>query len=935
VRVAIDRTILKLENLAAALDVTSAKSVRTFRTTAVESERLIRSLGANAEQLRGLADAVAGVDRRISQVGATTARLSQSSTRTAQAFSLLSLSTQQFTGRGQRAASAAVAIGFGLEGLARGGAAADTGIRQALRAVASLAAAFGTQGLIVSGVAAATAAVIDLFDRSRREMEETTRTFEREIARMVNEADAIGLQQQMQKIFRGDPTAGDEFGGALRIGLTKLEADLERAKLRFEEVKNQKDVFGFAKAKQDVIDLLAQVNPLRTQINALGKAGRELRGQDIVPRGLVPQTITADGPLRAAKEAAERSSKQLDEITARVRTLLDAERQVGDIANTQLPQLPAALVRAYNEANALLDRQKDKLSEVSVRARALIESLNQSGAVFSARLASGDAALSATKAVDEASAAIDAAIRQLKPFEFNASLSIAPPKDSDIVGLKEATDRVIQARGLAEIATFTGSSQFAKETEKDLRDAELAFKQFAARAAAALLDPSLSADDLRERVTALADAIRAAGGPATSKTATQIAKLGDNVMEVANGARGLVQVSRAVGAIGDAAAESAEQVITLVSSVAQLAKGLATGDLGSIVSGAAGAIGSLLSLATGQSAAEREALNIQKENNERVRELTRALDVFSSSVGRLSTARLAARNPQLQSLTSLNSLPFQIGGKIQQGALDKQLKALGLTFDELKAVANDLGITLVDSTGKLVKGAMQDFGKALEARIKDLTQFGDSLDDQRAKAALRQRVLGQDLGAQGDVKLNLDFLASLAPDLFKQFFAGIDIGDADAVQEALRSLTRAFLRGEISADEFGKLLGKGDLESIILGVQDGLDGLREATNAATEALLNIPAGLKLEALRFDNTAAVARAVAEGLSTKTTTTTKTPETTAPITGRAAAFTFTFDPGSIVIQAGTRSGTELAGEVLSALQQQARARWGDSTRWPEVN
>ena len=632
------------------------------------------------------------------------------------------------------------------------------------------------------------------------------------------------------------------------------------------------------------------------------------------------------------------AADQLKDIEQRINRLLEAERQIGDIAGTQLPQLPAALVAIWGEANALLARQSDKLSEVSVKARSLIESLNTSASVVASRLAGGDATLGTSDIIRDAGRAIDAEVAKLKPVKFPAQLVVLPPTTGEIRGLQDAVQRVIDARGMVDISALTGSTAFVAETKAQLQEAERAFRVFATRAASALMDPALSAAELQAQITALAGAINTVG--ASDKAARNVAKLADNVIEVATAARGLLQVAQAIGKIGDESAKSVGHVIDLVGAVGQLVKGLTTGDLSSILSGAVGSLGSILSLSgVGESAAEKEGRKLQKENSERIAELTRTMGGLSNNIGQFGRVGIAAADPRAQQLANNARGERGAFGDAELEKLHIQLARLGVSYADLTSAAKELGITLRDSAGNLVKGALAELAAAIQLQIKHLTQFGNSLDDQRTKATLRQRVLGQDLGAQGDIKLNLDFLASLAPDLWKKFFQGIDLGDTNAVQEATKNLTRAFLLGQISAEEFAGLLGKGDLAAIILGVQDGLDGLKKATDAAAQSMLNIPSGLKLEALRFDATAAVARSMTAAvakLPTTTTTATPTVPVIAPVpTVQNSGPQFMFAPGSITIQTKDGPTAEAWRAVLSGIQGEARSRFGDATRWPDVN
>jgi hypothetical protein len=93
-----------------------------------------------------------------------------------QGVTIAGRSLQQITGR---LGPALVGVGFGLESLARGGDSASSGLRTALRSVATFATFFGPEGFIVAGVAAVTAGILDLFSKARDEVEATRKKFVR------------------------------------------------------------------------------------------------------------------------------------------------------------------------------------------------------------------------------------------------------------------------------------------------------------------------------------------------------------------------------------------------------------------------------------------------------------------------------------------------------------------------------------------------------------------------------------------------------------------------------------------------------------------------------------------------------------------------------------------------------------------------------------
>lgn len=106
----------------------------------------------------------------------------------ASAVGTLGAATSRFSAIANRAGPAAVAFGFGLEALSRGGNAAEGGLRTALRSVASFAAFLGPEGLLVSGLAAGTAAILDFTSQAQTEADKAREKLER----LLNSLDTAG-----------------------------------------------------------------------------------------------------------------------------------------------------------------------------------------------------------------------------------------------------------------------------------------------------------------------------------------------------------------------------------------------------------------------------------------------------------------------------------------------------------------------------------------------------------------------------------------------------------------------------------------------------------------------------------------------------------------------------------------------------------------------
>jgi hypothetical protein len=937
IRVAIDRTILKVEEMATKVDQSSKKSVAAFTALADSARVKLQQFGASAEQMRGLDEAIGSVSTRLRQLdqpAAAIGKVTRNTTAAAKSVGFLSGAFSQFTGRGQRAASAAVAVGFGLEGLARGGDAAETGLRQALRAVSSLAAAFGTGGLIVAGVAASAAAILDLFSRTRDELKKTTKTFTDEINQLVKDVDVVGLQKKMQEVWRGDPTAGEEFGGAFRTGLGKLEADLKVAEQKFRAIEEaEKGLLfksaDFAEARNAVQSLLDKVNPLREAYNAAGKAAREIQGAPIEPQGLKRLTVT----IGTAKQG-------LEALTERARTYIAAEEQIGASKGLlNLPQLPARIAALYDTVKAQLDATEDKQSAVAVGLRTILADLDKTRAMMARSWRNPFVDILEFQPAQLADAITREVRSAAKFLTVPARIAILPLGQADLRDVRDQMKKVTDARGLAELAKLTGDNAFVKDTQEKLKAAEKAFKDYAGKVASDLAKSGTATDQQRDAIRELLDAVKELGLDTPTKTFRQhMEGIADTVLEITGAARGLSQVARAMGAIGDAAAKSVDAVVDLVGGIAQLTKGLASGDLSSIISGSIATLGSLFQLAgIGESEAQKEAKQIQKENNARLRELAHELEGFSSSLGNISRVAKAVSDIRIQTLADNARGERGTFGDAELERLHKALAAAGLSYADVARVAEDMGIKLRDSAGNLIGGAFASLAKALELQVKLLTQFGDSLDEQRRRTELRNEVFDVDDTPLQRFNDALSLLATQS-DALRAAFGDIDVSTVSgraAAEAILRDFVKRLEAGSISAAEFEKFGGKDEFIEWLITADDALDDFNDATRAATKGLLNVPDGIKLAAFQFN--AMAARTIAELAPPVQPVPAAPPPTPGTPTAPGAtgpSILFQFAEGSVVVTADGGDPKTIARGVISELMAEARAQFGDGSQWSRV-
>jgi hypothetical protein len=278
------------------------------------------------------------------------------------------------------------------------------------------------------------------------------------------------------------------------------------------------------------------------------------------------------------------------------------------------------------------------------------------------------------------------------------------------------------------------------------------------------------------------------------------------------------------------------------------------GAIGSVV----GIIGSIRSL-FGKTERQSEHDAILEKNNERLAEMTSELSKFSLTIGNQTRVQRALSDPNVRRAIATRqfiesqSVAFGAGarGKARED-VERELKRFGLSMADINRVAKENGITLLDKNGRIVAGAFEQLVAAIAMTREAFFDYSDTLADLTTKTDLYNDVFNVEDTGQQVIRDQLAMFETLAPDLFKEFFAGIDLTDAAAVEAALQSLTTALLNGTLEASETLKLMDRGELERIILGVAGGLDKLRDATDNMTESMLNVPEWFKVNQVRFES-----------------------------------------------------------------------------------
>ena len=147
-RRAIDRTILKLEQQADAVERADRKEIASLTKKAAAAQERFRNLGATSDQMAGIAAVLTTLGAKADAAGTQ---------------------TESFGQRGQRAA---LSVASGIETMARVG---TEGIGSLKGGISSLAGALGPGGILAGALVFALTATIEYFSRAKAESEKAKR----------------------------------------------------------------------------------------------------------------------------------------------------------------------------------------------------------------------------------------------------------------------------------------------------------------------------------------------------------------------------------------------------------------------------------------------------------------------------------------------------------------------------------------------------------------------------------------------------------------------------------------------------------------------------------------------------------------------------------------------------------------------------------------
>jgi hypothetical protein len=187
-------------------------------------------------------------------------------------------------------------------------------------------------------------------------------------------------------------------------------------------------------------------------------------------------------------------------------------------------------------------------------------------------------------------------------------------------------------------------------------------------------------------------------------------------------------------------------------------------------------------------------------------------------------------------------------------SLETQLQDAGLSLEDLQAIAEQVapGLELVDSSGHLVAGALDQLNQAVEDSIVAQFRWQDTFEDQRRKLTLESRLAGVEQNPEQQFREEINAAIASGSTAIREALGNIDLGDPDAVRAALQRLERAFTTHALDFEDIGHLTRDQWLQFL----EDGasfLDTFNDSIADVNKQLndVSIPEGFRREAIAFE------------------------------------------------------------------------------------
>lgn len=250
--------------------------------------------------------------------------------------------------------------------------------------------------------------------------------------------------------------------------------------------------------------------------------------------------------------------------------------------------------------------------------------------------------------------------------------------------------------------------------------------------------------------------------------------------ELINAARGTIELAVEFAGLDATSARILNNVVNLADILKKGFGSLAAGDVIGAVGAVAGILGSIFS-------GNDENKTIVRENSRRMAELRDGIREqvrLSAPGGRIAAVESALSGFAAAYERNARQVPDFAKNTVASATLFGVAQAAGVRVSEIEEIARELGLTLKDSEGKIVAGAVDQLLAVL--RSADLTGYGTTPQG-------RMQQLDAEFAVRGDVSAHEQFQRRFAillesSPLFQAQLGGIDTRFEGGLQEVLTKL---------------------------------------------------------------------------------------------------------------------------------------------------
>lgn len=675
--------------------------------------------------------------------------------------------------------------------------------------------------------------------------------------------------------------------------------------------------------------------------------------------------------LETTPDKMGKAADALRKIRIEVQSVIDPLARLNMLKMPGLDFTPSSSMPAYGDetkaAEALATRLKanrDLFGDYTSPTMDAYRQLNDLQDALNARIAAEGGPLTANLELLRAQQMVHDALAS------RPQVTAAPSPTTDVFGKEGPVQRAQLAAEIARGAKSVGADNAAQlEAEANTQ------REKAIVLVRNLVDATTTAnmtDAQRAEILGQLVAMMNALGITTKDTT-------DNFSGIVSGLHGLVDAAGGLGILDRNMRQTLDSTIKLVEAIkaAEAAKkALDTANAGGggssvlgmlnmlgaglgVVGAIGGIVGGLSGLLGGSAAAQQEAMRLQQEhnrllgeNNSRLTDLAVKIEGGTGgNAGTISAADLASKiDMTLQAYSARTGIGMDqmeegnLGSAYQELLNAMDPSAMHMTFDQFMAQVKASGIQLFDSAGHLIPQALQQLVQQFDMAAQAAARLTSSLGDQKTLQNLMERVFGK-TDDTSKLQDTIKLLSQMSPELGKMF-DGLDATTADGrakIEAALQQLATMIANNALTPEMLGGFSDIQELIDTILGVQDALDGLSKATNAAVNAMTNVPAGYKTALAIFQATAPDNGSGLPGIGPlpKVPSPDGHSHPSGPIGSYASSVksaqqpqTVVYQFGDIHIDAKDKSPEEMFAGVLKVAQRQAALTFNDSTKWAQV-